>query len=261
MKAEVAIIGGSGFETLFRNSKRQCLRTPYGFAPSLFFEKIGNKSVVFLPRHGPDHSIPPHKINYRANVCALHMIGVERIIGTNAVGAINHQFKPMDIVIPHDFIDFTKARRATFHDKAPVTHIDLSYPYCPEIRRLLAGACRKTTLHVWDKAVVACTEGPRLETPTEVEMLRHLGCDVVGMTTYPEVVLARELGMCYGAICYVSNLASGMQERLTTIELLRVSKRILPRMEKLLIDTVEGLPVKSSNNCPCKSAIKDARFE
>jgi 5'-methylthioadenosine phosphorylase len=260
-KAKIAVIGGTGFEKMFKDAKQIRLGTPYGVAPPISVGKIGDKEVVFLPRHGPDHSIPPHKINYRANVYALYELDVKRIIAVNAVGAINHDFKPGDIVIPHDFIDFTKLRTTTFYDEAPVTHIDVSQPYCPETRKFLVENAKKFGQRVWDKAVLACTEGPRFETPAEIEMFRRLGCDVVGMTGVPEAVLARELEICYAPVCFVSNMAAGIQERLTPLEVSKVSKEITPVMEQVLIETVRVLPIQREGNCPCANALKNARFK
>jgi 5'-methylthioadenosine phosphorylase len=259
-KSKIAVIGGTGFEQLFKNAEQLRLGTPYGIAPPLSIGKIGENEVVFLPRHGPDHSVPPHKINYKANISALHEVGVERIIAVNAVGAINRDFKPGDIVIPHDFVDFTKLRSSTFYDDAPVTHVDVSQPYCPEIRELLIKNAKKAELHVWDKAVLVCTEGPRFETPAEIEMFRRLGCDAVGMTGFPEAVLARELEMCYATVCFVSNMAAGIQEHLSPFEVSNISKSIMPKLEQLLIDTLKVLPVERHNNCLCAGALRKARF-
>ena len=258
-KAKIAIIGGTGFEDLLEKARQIRLGTPYGVPPPLHIGKISGKNVIFLPRHGPDHSVPPHKINYRANIYALYELGVQRILATNAVGAINLNFKPSDIVIPHDFVDFTKRGSATFYDEAPVTHIDVSQPYCPEIRKLLVETAKKLGFHVWDKAVLVCTEGPRYETPAEIKMFRRLGCDVVGMTGIPESVLARELEMCYASICYVSNMAAGMQKRLTALDVSRISKSVVLKIEQILIETIRILP--SERDCPCANALKDARFE
>jgi len=260
-KVKIAIIGGTGFERLFKSAKKTQIETPYGTAPPLSYGKLAGKKVVFLSRHGSSHSVPPHRVNYKANMYALYGVGVERIIAINAVGAINRDLKQGDIVIPHDFIDFTKLRSTTFYDQAPVTHIDVSTPYCPEIRKLLVGAAQKLGPHVWNHGVLVCTEGPRLETPAEIEMFRRLGCDVVGMTGIPEAVLARELEMCYATVCFVSNMAAGMQERLTPLEVSKISERLMPKVEQVLIETVEALPLKREGNCPCASALKYARFK
>lgn len=260
-KVKFAVIGGTGFEKLFKDAKEIRVRTPYGAAPLVYKGEVDDKKVAFLPRHGPKHLTPPHKINYRANIYALYKLGVERILAVNAVGAINRDFKPGDIVVPHDFVDFTKLRHTTFYDEAPVTHIDVSNPYCPEIRKLLIETTRKMNLNMWNKAVLVCTEGPRFETPAEIEMFRRLGCDIVGMTGVPEVVLARELEMCYASLCFVSNMAAGMQERLTPSEVSQVSKRIMPKIEQILIETIRALPLERGKNCPCATTLKDARLK
>jgi len=257
-KIRVAVIGGTGFEKLFRKVKQLRLGTPYGMPPPISIGRIDRKGVAFLPRHGPSHSIPPHRINYKANVYALYKMGVERLLAINAVGAINLNFKPGDLVVPHDFVDFTKLRSPTFFDEAPVTHVDVSQPYCPEIRGVLIKTEKKLGFHTWDRAVLVCTEGPRFETPAEIEMFRRLGCDVVGMTGVPEAVLARELEICYASICYVSNMAAGVKERLTALEVSKVSKSIMPKIKQILIETIKALP--NERNCSCGNALKDARF-
>ena len=260
-KVEIAIIGGTGFEKLFTGAEKLHVGTPYGIPPPISVGKLGEKTVAFLPRHGPEHSVPPHKVNYRANVHALHQLGVERIIAVNAVGAINKEFKLGDIVVPHDFADFTKQRATTFYDEAPVTHIDMSQPYCPELREALIKCAEMLGLSVRSYAVLVCTEGPRFETPAEIEMFRRLGFDVVGMTGVPEAVLARELEICYAAVCFVSNMAAGMQERLTPKEVYDISRMVQPKIEQLLIETIKSLPVKRSGGCPCANTLKDARIK
>ncbi|MEM4734017.1 MAG: S-methyl-5'-thioadenosine phosphorylase [Candidatus Bathyarchaeia archaeon] len=259
-KARVAVIGGTGFEKLFANFEKVIVGTPYGVSPPLFVGEISGKDVVFLPRHGLEHSVPPHKVNYRANIYALYKVGVERIVAVNAVGGINTRLKPGDIVVPHDFADFTKMRLTTFYDEAPVTHIDVSQPYCPEIRKILIETAKRLGLTVRPRAVLVCTEGPRFETPAEIEMFRRLGFDIVGMTGLPEAVLARELEICYACVCFVSNMAAGMQERLTPKEVFDISRKVQPKIEQLLIETVEALPVERKN-CPCADALKNARLK
>ena len=257
-KADVAIIGGSGLEALLKNMEQIRVGTPYGLPPPISIGEIGGKRVAFLPRHGLRHSTPPHKVNYRANIYVLFQVGVKRIVATNAVGAINVNFKPGDLVVPHDLVDFTKLRQLTFYDNAPVTHVDMSQPFCPEVRSLLVRTIKERCTQVWDRAVLVCTEGPRFETPAEIEMFRLLGCDVVGMTVTPEAVLARELEMCYAAVCFVSNMAAGIQQRLTAQEVAEVAKEKRPVIEQILRETIEHLP--ESRRCPCAHALKDARF-
>lgn len=257
-KADVAIIGGSGLEALLKNMEQIRVGTPYGLPPPISIGEIGGKRVAFLPRHGFHHSVPPHEVNYRANTCALFEMGVKRIVATNAVGAIKVDFKPGDLVVPHDLVDFTKLRQLTFYDNAPVTHVNVSQPFCPEVRSLLIRTIKERCTQVWNRAVLVCTEGPRFETPAEIEMFRRLGCDVVGMTVAPEAVLARELEMCYAALCFVSNMAAGIQQRLTAQEVAEVAKKKMPVIEQILRETIEYIP--EGRHCPCAHALKDARF-
>jgi len=253
----IAIIGGSGLESLLNASKIIRLETPYGSPPPISVGLTGNEEVAFLPRHGPKHDLPPHKVNYRANLHALKQVGVERVIATNAVGAINETYAPGDFVIPSDILDFTRCRISTFFESAPVTHIDVSEPYCSQISSILEDSCRATNVQVRDKATLAVTEGPRYETPAEIRMLRRLGSDIVGMTGAPEVFLARELEMCYAAVCFVSNKAAGMQQRLSAVEVMNVAKRIMPSMVELLRYAVEHIP--NERSCTCGHGIHQAQ--
>jgi len=255
-EAEIAIIGGTGLEELFKGFKTFNVGTPYGFSNPIFIGEIQSRRVAFLPRHGRKHDIPPHKVNYGANIYALHKLKVERIIATNAVGAINLNFKPGDLVVPHDIVDFTKQRQLTFYDQAPVTHIDFTEPYCPEIRKILIEKAGKMGA-VHDRAVYVCTEGPRFESPAEIRMFRILGCDVVGMTGIPEAVLARELGICYATLCFVSNMAAGIAGKLTYEEVLETSKAVMPKIRKIILEAIASLPKDKS--CQCSSSIKTGR--
>jgi len=253
-KVDIGIIGGTGLAAMLKNAEHVRVGTPYGLPPPISISKINGTPVAFLPRHDIHHSVPPHMINYRANISALHELGVEQIIATNAVGAINPNFKPGNLVVPHDFIDF---RSHTFYDSSPVTHVDLSQPYCPKIRFTLIENAKKYT-DIWEKAVLACTKGPRLETPAEIRMFKQLGCDIVGMTGAPEAILARELEICYAPICFITNMAAGMQEKLATDEVTEVAKKIVPVLEQILRETVKNLP--RERRCLCVQALKEARF-
>jgi 5'-methylthioadenosine phosphorylase len=252
------VIGGTGLEVLLTSGEQVRVGTPYGLAPPITVGKIDGETVAFLPRHGPGHAVPPHRVNYQANIYALHNLGVKRIIATNAVGAINRRLKVGGCVVPHDFIDFTKLRRLTYYDDAPVTHVDVSQPYCPELRSTLIKTARKHGMKVPAKAVLVCTEGPRYETPAEIEMFRRLGCDVVGMTGIPEAVLARELEICYATLCFITNMAAGIQKRLTADEVLAIAREKTPIIKQVLRDTIKHLP--ATRRCPCAHALKEARL-
>lgn len=254
-KVRIAIIGGTGFGVPFRGTKTR-LGTPYGPSPVLTIGKIGGKDLVFLPRHGEGHVVPPHRINDRANIFALHSLGVERIIATNVVGAVNLEYKSEEIVIPSDFIDFTKSRRSTFYDEAPVTHIDVSTLFCSELRQTIFNSAKKLkNLHT--DAVYACMEGPRYESPAEIHMLRTLGCDIVGMTGIPEAILAHELEICYATICFVSNMAAGIQKRISAEEIVEKSKILQMVVGKIIKETIINIPQK--RNCLCSKTLEGAR--
>ena len=258
IQANLAFIGGTGIEELLREGRRIKIGTPFGPSPNITVGKIGSLNVAFLPRHGEEHDVPPHRVNYRANVWSLSKLGVTRIIATNAVGAVNRDYKPGDFVVPSDIIDLTKMRIQTFYDEAPVTHIDVTQPYCPELTSLLTRASRKHAKRVNRNAVLACMEGPRYETPAEIRMLRKLGADVVGMTAVPETFLARELEMCYATICFVSNMAAGIQARLTTEEVIKVAGKIMPKLILILRDVVGMIP--RARKCVCAHALQGAKI-
>ena len=210
----LAVIGGSGLGQLanLNVSHREVLRTPYG-EPSgaVTFGQICGREVAFLARHGYGHTIPPHEVNYQANIWALCNRGVTRIVSVASVGCIRADLKPGDVVIPHQIIDYTWGRKSTFHegpDKS-VTHIDFTEPYDEALRQRLLETARAQGIVVGDGAVYATTQGPRLETAAEINRLERDGADVVGMTGMPEAVLAREAGVPYAAISVVANYAAG----------------------------------------------------
>ena len=210
----LAIIGGSGLTTLssLDVSHREVVRTPYGEASgALVFGQIGGQPAVFLPRHGYAHTIPPHMVNYRANLWALHNHKVSGIISVASVGSIRADLQPGDIVLPHQIIDYTWGRKSTFFDGngTPVTHVDFTEPYDPSLRQRIEAAACQLAIELKVGAVYAATQGPRLETAAEINRLERDGADVVGMTGMPEAVLARELGLPYAAINVVANHAAG----------------------------------------------------
>ena len=210
----LAIIGGSGLTTLsiLDVSHREVARTPYG-EPSgaLVFGEICGQPVVFLPRHGYGHTIPPHKVNYRANLWALHHHQVSGIVSVASVGGIRSDLEPGDLVLPHQIIDYTWGRQSTFFDGngTPVTHVDFTEPYDSQLRARIKAAATELGIAVKYGAVYAATQGPRLETAAEVDRLERDGNDVVGMTGMPEAILARELGVPYAAINVIANHAAG----------------------------------------------------
>ncbi|MDR3220700.1 MAG: S-methyl-5'-thioinosine phosphorylase [Candidatus Accumulibacter sp.] len=210
----LAVIGGSGLSQLANLdvSHREVLRTPYGDpSGAATFGQIRGYPVAFLARHGYGHVIPPHEVNYRANIWALARRGAKVIVSIASVGGIRPDLKPGDVLIPHQIIDYTWGRKSTYHEgyDSKVVHIDLTEPYDPGLRALLIEAASAAGVAAGDSAVYAVTQGPRLETAAEIDRLERDGADVVGMTGMPEAALAREMGVPYAAINVVSNYAAG----------------------------------------------------
>ena len=211
---DLAVIGGSGLYQFpgLENTARRTVNTPYGDASGdVVLGDFAGMRVAFLARHGESHSVPPHRVNYRANLWALHALGARRVIGVNAVGGIRDDMEPRVIVVPDQLIDYTHGRVTSYCDVggAEVRHIDFSEPYTESLRRQLLVAARTAGVHVLDGGCYGVTQGPRLETRAEIARLKRDGCDLVGMTGMPEAALARELGLEYACLALVANFAAG----------------------------------------------------
>ena len=227
MSANIAIIGGTGLDTLdaLTISHRRIIDTPYGKpSAALTFGQLNGCEVVFLARHGDDHATPPHRVNYRANLYALKQAGVNRIIAIAAVGGITPAIVPACIVFPDQIIDYTYGRSHTYfeEDIEHTVHIDFTYPYSESLRQSLIQAARQLQLDAIEQGVYGATQGPRLETAAEIERMERDGCDLVGMTGMPEAALARELELDY-ACCAVSvNWAAGKTDGIITMDEIRL---------------------------------------
>lgn len=223
-EAAIAIIGGTGLSEWegLSNLTQESVTTRYG-APSssIQFGECGGQRVVFIARHGRPHAIPPHAINYRANIQVLSDLGIERIIAVNAVGGINgDMLSPGHIVLPNQIIDYTYGRVSSyFHEQGDqLRHIDFTSPYCARLRENLSEMADTMAFAVSKSGVYGCTQGPRLETAAEISRLERDGCDIVGMTGMPEAALAKELGLSYASICLVVNPAAGKSDREITMD-------------------------------------------
>lgn len=231
-----AIIGGTGLARLpaFEIRQREKFSTPWG-EPSaeLTFGTLHGADVVFLARHGDRHNIPPHRINYRANIQALKKAGADAIIAVAAVGGIRADMGPGKLAVPAQIIDYTHGRAGTFYedDLDHVTHIDLTHPYTPSLRRQLLDAGFRAGLPLIDGGVYGCTQGPRLETPAEIARMERDGCDLVGMTGMPEAALARELEIDYACCAVVANWAAGKSEG--EISMAEIEQHLAHGMEDL----------------------------
>ncbi|MDD5297527.1 MAG: S-methyl-5'-thioinosine phosphorylase [Rhodocyclaceae bacterium] len=244
----LAVIGGTGLTQLSNLEvlRRQVVRTPYG-EPSgaITFGRIGPVDVLFLARHGYGHTIPPHMVNYRANIWALREMGGTSVVSVATVGGIRAGLGPGTLVVPHQIIDYTWGRRATFHESTdrPVVHIDFTEPYDLDTRRRLLDAGLLADVDLVDGAVYAATQGPRLETAAEINRLERDGADIVGMTGMPEAALARELGLPYAALAVVSNYAAGRGDSLHHIEfsaLEAVSHDAMGKVKKIIEQVCMG---------------------
>ncbi|HSO81274.1 S-methyl-5'-thioinosine phosphorylase [Thiocapsa sp.] len=218
----LAIIGGSGFSDFpaleIEASRR--VETPFGETSApVASGRLDGAHILFLPRHGAGHRLPPHRINYRANLWALRALGAERVVGLAAVGGISARFAPLALAVPHDLVDYTYGREHSIYDgeQGGLDHVDMTSPYCEELRRALIRACAESGHPAIEDGVYAATQGPRLETTAEIARLERDGCDLVGMTGMPEAGIARELGLCYASLAFVVNWAAGKGEGVITM--------------------------------------------
>lgn len=255
---KVAIIGGTGVYTqdLLENEKVITVETRYGQVAMTEGQYQGRK-VYFMARHGGSHSVPPHLVNYRANIAALKKLDVAAVIATAAVGTLNEAMPPGSRVVIDQFIDFTKNRTLTFFEGEGglVVHTDFTEPYCPDTRAAILRAGQNLKHHPLDGGCYICAEGPRFETPAEIKMMKQWGGDLVGMTNIPEVVLAREAGLCYATIALATNFAAGIsQSPLSHEEVLEEMDKGKDELQKLLITAV--LEIKADKQCSCAESGK-----
>lgn len=250
----IGIIGGTGTASLLDNysvSREEKITTRYGDAPTISILEIDNKEVAYIPRHSTGHSVPPHKINYRANIEALNIIGVKQVYATNSVGSLDTNIEPGSLLIPDNFIDFTHNRVSTFFDDE-VVHIDCTEPYCNTLRNILI---QSGDVHPY--GIYIATEGPRFETRAEIQFYKLIGGKVVGMTGVPEVVLAKEKQMCYSSICAVTNYAASIfPHKLTFTEVVDAMNDCEEKLIQLITKSI-----KKSNdnlNCECQNTLNDA---
>jgi 5'-deoxy-5'-methylthioadenosine phosphorylase len=244
----VAVIGGSGLTNLknLRITRREVIRTPYGepSAPMVFGE-LGGREILFLPRHGAGHTIPPHEVNYRANLWAIKHSGVNDVIAVNAVGGISPDFiESGTVVIPDQIIDYTWGRAHSFFgtEQKQVTHVDFSYPYCESLRQRLITAAGAIGLALVPRGTYAATQGPRFESAAEIRRIEHDGGDIVGMTGMPEAGLARELDLCYASVSVVVNPAAGkVREEISLAEIERHLETGMAKVRRLLEQVIPAV--------------------
>ncbi|WP_354637618.1 S-methyl-5'-thioadenosine phosphorylase [Kitasatospora camelliae] len=262
--AELGVIGGSGLYALLDGMTEVRVDTPYG-PPSdtLFIGEAAGRRVAFLPRHGRGHGLPPHRINYRANLWALHSLGVRQVLGPCAVGGLRPAYGPGTLLVPDQFVDRTSGREQTFYDGRPlpdgtlpgVVHVSMADPYCPAGRRAVLEAARGSGWEPVDGGTLVVIEGPRFSTRAESRWFTANGWSAVGMTGHPEAVLARELGLCYTSVNLVTDLDAGVEtgEGVTHAEVLAVFGRNVDRLRGVLFAALDRLPRR--RDCPCARAL------
>lgn len=257
---KIGIVGGTGIEdpNTLRGFEQKFIETPYGRALCNIGKLSGNQ-VVFVSRHGPDHSVAPHRINYRANIWALKSLGTEEVFSTSATGSLNPEMTAGHFVVCDQLMDFTKSRTSTFYDNPVrgVAHADFTDPYCETLRRKVIAVLEKTDIPFHAAGCYVCTEGPRFETAAEVRAFARLGGDVVGMTNAQEAALAREAELCYTNVAIVTNMGAGISPvPLSHKEVVEAMKLSIKNMEKLILGFIAyNEPVKDI--CLCKQAMKE----
>ncbi|MER5550260.1 S-methyl-5'-thioadenosine phosphorylase [Streptomyces sp. NPDC002793] len=264
--AEIGVIGGSGFYSFLEDVTEIQVDTPYGPpSDSLFLGELAGRRVAFLPRHGRGHHLPPHRINYRANLWALRSVGVRQVLGPCAVGGLRPEYGPGTLLVPDQMVDRTKARTQTFYDGEPradgtepnVVHLGFADPYCPEGRKAALTAARGRGWEPVDGGTLVVVEGPRFSTRAESRWHAAMGWSVVGMTGHPEAVLARELNLCYTTLTLVTDLDAGAEagEGVNHTEVLEVFAANVDRLRSVLFDAVAGLPANDERHCVCAHAL------
>lgn len=258
-QAEVGVFGGSGFYAFLDDITTVPVHTPYG-APSapVAVGTVGGRTVAFLPRHGVHHELPPHQVNYRANVWAMRELGVRRIIGPCAAGSLQPGMKPGDFVLVDQLVDRTSGRADTFLDGGVVGHVSFADPYCPDLRQTLSAAARGAGYRVHDRGTVVVIQGPRFSTRAESGWYRSAGWEVVNMTQYPEAYLARELGLCYAGVALITDYDTGLEgvdgiEPVTMDAVFKVLADNVARTRALLFAAIPELATTPS--CSCAGAL------
>ncbi len=261
--AEIGVFGGSGFYSFLEKVEEVKIDTPYGPPSDLIaIGEIAGRKVAFLPRHGRKHSIPPHKINYRANLWAMKELGVTRIISPCAAGSLQRHVKPGDFVVADQYVDRTHGRADTFYEGPTVYHVSPADPYCPVLRQLAIEEIRAHGIPVHEKGTIVVINGPRFSTKAESKWFTSMGWEVINMTQYPEAYLARELAMCVVNISLITDYDSGLVAEgevspVTAEEVMHVFHQNAERIRKVIFGLIEKIPAE--RNCPCPKVLDYAR--
>lgn len=262
-RAEIGVFGGSGFYSFLDDVEEVWVETPYG-APSdkIALATVEGRKVAFLPRHGKDHRLPPHMINYRANLWAMKALGCSRIISPCAAGSLQARVKPGDFVVSDQFVNRTWGRADTFFDGPITTHLSMAEPYCPQMRQVAIESAKRLGITVHETGTIVVIQGPRFSTKAESREFSSHGWEVINMTQYPEVVLARELEMCLVNIALITDYDAGLEddpsvEPVSHEMVMKVFRENNDKLKKLLFEVIKSLPAE--RKCGCGQALKNAR--
>ena len=258
---EIGIFGGTGIydSGLLENTQEIEIDTPYGKPSDTITVGIFNgRKIAFLPRHGKKHTIPPHMINFKANIWAFKELGVTRIIAPSAVGSLREEIEPGHFALPSQFLDFTKSREGSFSEEGRVIHISVAEPFCTEIQSSIIQVTDNQNLKIHKNCIYVCIEGPRFSTKAESKFYKSTGADIIGMTLVPECQLAREAQICYSSISTVTDYDVWAEKPVTAKEVLETLSKNVERMKALLAELIEKIP--KNRSCSCAKALEEAEF-
>jgi len=260
-EAEIGIFGGTGIydSGLLTNSEEISIDTPYGkTSDTITIGSFNGKKIAFLPRHGKKHSIPPHMINFRANIWAFKELGIKRIIAPSAVGSLKEELQPGHVVLPNQFLDFTKSRIGSFSENGRVIHISVAEPFCPELQNIILDVAKNQNITIHKECTYVCIEGPRFSTKAESEFFKSTGADIIGMTLVPECQLAREAQMCYASISTVTDYDVWAEKPVTAKDVIETLSKNIETTKKMLTALIDKIP--QTRSCVCEKALSEAEF-
>ncbi len=258
---EIGIFGGTGIynSDLLENSQEVNVETPYGKPSDTITVGIFNgRKIAFLPRHGKKHTIPPHMINFKANIWAFKELGVTRIIAPSAVGSLKEELEPGHFALPSQFLDFTKSRDGSFSEEGKVIHISVADPFCPELQSSILQVTDKQDLKIHKDCTYVCIEGPRFSTKAESKFYRSTGADIIGMTLVPECQLAREAQICYASISTVTDYDVWAEKPVTAKQVLETLSKNVEKTKTVLTELIDKIP--KTRSCSCAKALEEAEF-
>ena len=258
---EIGIIGGTGIydSDLLKNTQEVNIDTPYGKPSDTITVGIfKGRKIAFLPRHGKKHTIPPHMINFKANIWAFKELGITRIIAPSAVGSLKEELEPGHFALPSQFLDFTKSRDGSFSEEGRVIHISVADPFCPELQLSILQVTEKQNLKMHKNCTCVCIEGPRFSTKAESKLYRSTGADIIGMTLVPECQLAREAQICYASISTITDYDVWAEKPVTAKEVLETLSKNVEKTKMVLTELIDKIP--KTRSCSCDKALEEAEF-